>query len=348
VRGAAPAGRTVAALTAARPRASAPHPRRSARARLPCGGRVARDRTGDLSNPRLACTFLELRGARFAGAFIAGVTLAGGRAVVQGLFRNPLADPSILGTTAGASLGGRLALLAVRAFAGAAGARVVAPDMLLPIGCLAGALAALALLLLVQRAGNDLVVLLLTGFLLSSLFASLGAFATSLAQERFELARAMLDVALGSVSGAGFRRVALATPLAVADIAAAVLGSNFVPPSTNVASAEALPCHCRRERRARGQAIPVPLCGLLGIVPRGWRGSERMGLGGEKGVAHPDEHAEEHDPEHEAPSDELRLRRKERLVALPELVAEIVRHLTPPGASCRGRRSTTRRARSIR
>src|SRR5262249_5523097 len=63
VRGAAPAARTVAALTAARPRASAPHPRRSARARLPCGGRVARDRTGDLSNPRLARTFLELRGA---------------------------------------------------------------------------------------------------------------------------------------------------------------------------------------------------------------------------------------------------------------------------------------------
>jgi iron complex transport system permease protein len=179
--------------------------------------------TGDLSNARLARTFLELRGTRFAAAFIAGATLAVGGAVVQGLFRNPLADPSILGTTAGASLGGRLALLAFHAFAGGAGARVVAPEMLLPIGCLAGALAALALLLLVQRAGDDLVVLLLTGFLLSSLFASLGAFATSLAQERFELARAMLDFALGSVSGAGVRRVALATPLAVAGIAAAVL-----------------------------------------------------------------------------------------------------------------------------
>src|SRR5262249_8348565 len=74
---------------------------------------------------------------------------------------------------------------------------------------------------------TTLVVLLLTGFLLSSLFASLGAFATSLAQERFELARAMLDFALGSVSGAGFRRVALATSLAVADIAAPVLGEQF-------------------------------------------------------------------------------------------------------------------------
>src|SRR5262249_56051172 len=107
VRGAAPAGRTVAALTAARPRASAPHPRRSARARLPCGGRVARDRTGDLSNPRLARTFLELRGARFAAAFIAGVTLAGRQARVPGLFFHPPPHPALLRTAPGPNLRGR-------------------------------------------------------------------------------------------------------------------------------------------------------------------------------------------------------------------------------------------------
>jgi hypothetical protein len=36
--------------------------------------------TGDLSNARLARTFLELRGACFAAAFIAGATLAVGGA----------------------------------------------------------------------------------------------------------------------------------------------------------------------------------------------------------------------------------------------------------------------------
>lgn len=178
--------------------------------------------TGDLSNARLAWTYLELRGARFAAAFLAGAALAVGGAVVQGLFRNPLADPSILGTTAGASLGGRIALLLSQSLAGAS-LGIVSPEMLLPIGCLLGALVALALLLAVQRAGDDLVVLLLTGFLLSSLFASLGAFATSFAQERFELARAMLDFSLGGVSGVGLKRVLLAAPLAIAGLVAATL-----------------------------------------------------------------------------------------------------------------------------
>ncbi|MCW5893456.1 MAG: iron ABC transporter permease [bacterium] len=179
--------------------------------------------TGDLSDPRLGPTYLELRGARFGAAFLAGATLAVGGTVVQGLFRNPLADPSILGTTAGASLGGRLALLSLHLLAGGAAAALVAPEMLLPLGSLAGALLALFLLLAVQRAGDDLVVLLLTGFLLSSLFVSLGAFAATLAQDRFELARAMLDFSLGGVGGAGLRRVALAMPLAIAGIAAAML-----------------------------------------------------------------------------------------------------------------------------
>jgi iron complex transport system permease protein len=53
----------------------------------------------------------------------------------------------------------------------------------------------------------------LTGFLLSSLFISLGGFLTSLAQERWELARAVMDFALGDVSGTGPRQIALAFPL---------------------------------------------------------------------------------------------------------------------------------------
>jgi iron complex transport system permease protein len=95
--------------------------------------------------------------------------------------------------------------------------------MFLPLGCVAGALAALLLLLLVHRAGDDLVVLLLSGFLLSALFVALGGFVTSLAQERWELARAMIAFALGDVSGAGLRHVALALPLVLCGGIAAFL-----------------------------------------------------------------------------------------------------------------------------
>jgi iron complex transport system permease protein len=179
--------------------------------------------SGDLGDPRLSHTFLMLRATRLAAAFLVGAALAVAGVIVQGLFRNPLADPSILGTSAGASLGGRLSMLLFQALAGGEIGRMVAPEMLLPLGCLAGALAALVAIWMVQRADDDVVVVLLTGFLLSSLFVSVGGFVTSLAMERWELARAMLDFALGDVAAIGMRRVVIASPLVVAGVIAAYL-----------------------------------------------------------------------------------------------------------------------------
>ena len=180
---------------------------------------------GDLSDARLAPIFLGLRAARLAAALLTGAALAVAGVIVQGLFRNPLADPSVLGTTAGANQGGYLATLFFDALATGAASAYVAPELLLPLGCTLGALAALGILLLVQRAGDDLVLILLTGFLLGSLFASLAAFALSLAQERFELARALMTFALGDLSGVGLRRIALAAPLVGIGVVAAWLWS---------------------------------------------------------------------------------------------------------------------------
>src|SRR3954452_24281701 len=68
---------------------------------------------GRLADPALRLTFLELRATRVCAAALAGAALAVGGAVLQGLFRNPVVSPSILGTTSGAMLGGQLALLAM-------------------------------------------------------------------------------------------------------------------------------------------------------------------------------------------------------------------------------------------
>lgn len=179
---------------------------------------------GELSDSGLVRTYLRLRAARFGAAFVAGAGLAVAGVIVQGVFRNPLASPSVIGTTAGASLGGRLVLLASPLAFGGVGA-VVPPELLLPIGCIVGAVLSLALLLLVQRSDDDPVVLLLTGFLLSSLFISLGAFAVTLAQERWELGRAMVAFALGDVSGAGLRHIALAAPMVAGGVIAALYWS---------------------------------------------------------------------------------------------------------------------------
>lgn len=167
--------------------------------------------SGNLADPELRDTFLKLRGFRLAAAFLAGAALAVGGVVVQGLFRNPLASPSVLGTTAGASFGGQVALL-LSGVVGL-GSGVIVPEMIVPIGCFLGALGALAVLLVFLRITQDLLALLLTGFVLSALFLSMSAFVTSVAQETWELGRAVVSFSLGSVSGTGPRQLAFALPL---------------------------------------------------------------------------------------------------------------------------------------
>lgn len=168
---------------------------------------------GDLGDEALRGTFLSLRAARIAGALLAGGALGAAGALVQGLFRNPLASPSILGTTAGASFGGQVVLLAHASLASSGLLAGVAPEAVLPIGCLAGAFASLLVLLAFVRRGADLLSLLLIGFALTSLFLSVGSFLTTLAQEHYELGRAVIAFTLGGLGGVGWPHVRIAAPL---------------------------------------------------------------------------------------------------------------------------------------
>jgi iron complex transport system permease protein len=169
---------------------------------------------GRLADPDLRLTFLELRATRVGAAALAGAALAVGGAVLQGVFRNPLVSPSILGTTSGAMLGGQLALLAMAvAPAGRGALAVVGVEMLLPVGCLLGAALSLVIVLVFCRDRSSALVLLLTGFILSSLFLSVGGFLTSLAQDSWDLGRAVVAFTLGGVGGATRRQLLVAAPL---------------------------------------------------------------------------------------------------------------------------------------
>ena len=147
--------------------------------------------------------FFRLRSGRIGAAFGIGAALAMAGVVVQAVFQNPLAGPSIIGTTAGAALGGQLALLGYSSAFGAGGAAMVGPELIVPMGATVGAIAALSLLLVLTRHSNDLLVTLLVGFLLSSFFASMGAYVISKAQQSWELGRAVLAFSMGSISSAG-------------------------------------------------------------------------------------------------------------------------------------------------
>lgn len=176
---------------------------------------------GSLRDAEVRAIFLDLRATRLVAAFLVGAALAAAGVVVQGLFRNPLADGSLLGTTAGASFGGQVAVLATVLAPASTRWHSIPVEMVLPVGCVAGALAALAMVLALARRDVERIGVLLTGFVLSSLFLSLGTLATGLAQESWDLSRAVVAFTLGGLGGVGHAHVAAALPLIAAGLIAA-------------------------------------------------------------------------------------------------------------------------------
>lgn len=168
---------------------------------------------GDLSDATMRDTYLSLRAWRLANAGLAGAALATGGVLVQGLFRNPLASPSILGTTAGASLGGMLVLSAWNLLLAGVMPAWLPAELVLPVGCVLGAWGALGVLMAVVGREASVITVLLTGFILSSLFLSVGGLLTSLAMEDYAVGRAIVAFTLGGVEAKGRHHVLLAVPL---------------------------------------------------------------------------------------------------------------------------------------
>lgn len=156
-------------------------------------------------------SLFTLRIWRVVVAFGLGASLAISGVVIQAIFQNPLAGPSIIGTNAGAALGGQLMIMFTHGGLLAGAFHYVEPEFLVPIGAFIGAWASLVLLLAIIGRRADSVVALLVGFLLSSVFASFGAFIVSISQESWQLGRAILSFSMGSIAGAGPRQAALIT-----------------------------------------------------------------------------------------------------------------------------------------
>lgn len=96
----------------------------------------------DLSEQARA-VLLEVRLPRIVLALLAGAGLAVSGAALQALFRNPLADPGLLGISSGAALGAGLAIIAAPA-----GLAAGLHGLAVPLAAFAGALAATAAVLL--------------------------------------------------------------------------------------------------------------------------------------------------------------------------------------------------------
>jgi iron complex transport system permease protein len=149
-----------------------------------------------------------IRAPRTLGALLCGALLGLAGALAQGLFRNPLADPYLLGSAAGAGLAVVLVLAAGGFFGTTIG--LATANLLLRLGLVSaafiGALAGVTLTLLLARGAGRPMVLLLAGVVVGILMSALSELVTLAAPEALRGKQIFL---LGSTSFLGWPSVAV-------------------------------------------------------------------------------------------------------------------------------------------
>jgi iron complex transport system permease protein len=141
----------------------------------------------------------EIRLPRSLGAWSAGALLGLGGAVAQGLFRNPLADPYLLGSATGAALGVALLLVALGAAPAASAGWLT--WLGLTGAAFVGALAAVLVTLVLARGVQHTLRLLLAGVIVGMVFGALASLVVFLAPE---LLRSMQAFLLGTTGFIGW------------------------------------------------------------------------------------------------------------------------------------------------
>lgn len=138
-----------------------------------------------------------------------GAGLAASGAGYQGLFRNPLADPYVIGASSGAAVGATLAIIG-----GWSGSLV---GLTIPAAALVGSLASVAAVYVIANVGRQVpaLSLLLAGVTVSSLLGSVVALLMFLHHEEL---LAIFGWLMGSLSGKGWAMLYVTAPLILVGI----------------------------------------------------------------------------------------------------------------------------------
>jgi iron complex transport system permease protein len=207
----------------------------------------------------------DIRMPRVVLAALVGGTLALAGATYQGVFRNPLADPYLLGVAAGAGLGATLAIAYLPD--GLRGQQV------LPLAAFLGGGAAVVLTYSVGRSAGrerDAATLVLAGVTVASFFTALQTFVQ---QQNSDTLQQVYTWILGTIPSSGWSDVVLVLPY-VAIAGAVILAHRRVVDVLNLGDEEAasLGVDVRRTRlllvvaATVGTAAAVAVCGLIAFV----------------------------------------------------------------------------------
>ncbi len=158
----------------------------------------------------------QIRLPRVVGGALVGAALATAGVLFQGLLRNPLADPYIIGTSAGAALGATIAMilplnLALLGFG------------LIPLTAFIGALTSVILVYNLARVGGrtPVISMLLTGFVVSALLVAIIAFMMSIGDRLGLNLRSVFSFLMGHISVTNWNQLAVVAPLVIGGIIAA-------------------------------------------------------------------------------------------------------------------------------
>jgi len=172
-------------------------------------GRVLREIFAELtggSSPltaRESAILWELRVPRVVLGALVGAALATSGAAYQGVFRNPLADPYLLGAAAGAGLAATIVVVADPA----AGSGVVGP---LPVAAFVGALGGVGLTWLLGRsAGHGTATLVLAGVAVAAFLTAVQTFVQQLNTDTLQRLYSWM---LGGLATTGWQAVLLCLP----------------------------------------------------------------------------------------------------------------------------------------
>ena len=150
----------------------------------------------------IALIMQEVRLPRALLGLMIGATLGLSGAVLQGLFRNPLAEPGLIGVSASASLGAVIAIYT--------GFSVVFP-LALPLSALAGALLAVLVVQALAGPRGTMLTIILAGVAVSSFAGAMTSLALNLSPNPFAALEIMFWM-LGSLADRSMVHVWLAAP----------------------------------------------------------------------------------------------------------------------------------------
>jgi iron complex transport system permease protein len=181
---------------------------------LPRAIAVSFGTTTDAAAARDRLVLIDLRLPRTLLAAFVGAALATSGAIMQGLFRNPLADPGLVGVSSGAAL----AAIATIVLGHGIAAPLVVPLGIyaLPIAAFGGGLITTLLLVVIASRQGQLAVgtLLLAGIAIGALAAAISGVIIYASDDR-DL-RDLTLWQMGSLSGASWQKVFAVTPFAIA------------------------------------------------------------------------------------------------------------------------------------